>query len=84
MPEPKKTRRCWLYVTEEDDVILQSLVKKLGAHYNETLVLSIIASAGLKACQEAGTRLPHEFSFKVVDDEARNARLNEPQPTKRK
>jgi hypothetical protein len=83
MPDPKKTRRTWLYLTEEDDARLRSLLKKLGPHYNDALVLSIIASAGLKACEEQGGRLSLPLSFKVAE-EGEPSRLNEPPTHKRK
>jgi hypothetical protein len=84
MAVQKKTRRAWLYITEDDDARLQSLVKKLGPHYNDALILSTIASAGLKACEEEGSRLALPLCFKVVEESDTTLRLNEPSTPKRK
>ncbi len=84
MAAQKKTRRAWLYITEDDDARLQSLVKKLGPHYNDALILSTIASAGLKACEDEGSRLALPLNFKVVEETGRDLRLNELPTSKRK
>jgi len=50
MANPKKNRRTWLYISGDDEAKLADLVKALGPHYTESMVLTTLASAALHTC----------------------------------
>ena len=66
MNAQKKSTRSWLYLNEEDSARLDKLVAAVGS-LNEATVLSAIASAGLKACEGLGNRLPLPLKFQIVE-----------------
>jgi hypothetical protein len=66
MTTAKKSKRAWLYLSEEDQQRLKKLVEAVGT-LNEAMVLSALASAGLKACEEIGNRMPLPLKFKIVE-----------------
>jgi hypothetical protein len=66
MNAQKKSTRSWLYLNDEDEARLDKLVAAVGT-LNEATVLSAIASAGLRACEEIGNRLPLPLKFQIVE-----------------
>jgi len=62
----KKSQRKWLYLDEQDLVRLSKLVEAVGT-LNDAVVLSALASAGLKACEGLGYRLPLPLKFEVAE-----------------
>jgi hypothetical protein len=62
----KKAKRLWVYLSEEDATRLDRLVNALGS-LNAITVLTALASSGLKACEEAGNRLPLPLKFQIVE-----------------
>jgi len=66
MPTGKKSKRVWLYLSEDDQERLHKLVQALGS-LNEAAILSTLAGAGLKACEEIGNRMPLPLKFQVIE-----------------
>jgi hypothetical protein len=69
----KKSKRAWLYISEEDQPRLEELLRSVGGSFNEVTVLSALASAGLKACEDIGYRLPLPLVFSVQESKNRKS-----------
>ena len=63
----KKAKRSWVYLSEDDAGRLDKLVSALGT-LNEVTILTALASSGLKACEDAGNRLPLPLKFQIVEE----------------
>lgn len=77
MPTQKKSKRAWLYLAEDDLTRLEKLVSALGT-LSEAAVLSTLASAGLKACEKLGNRMPLPLRFQVVEGIPPDEKLESP------
>ena len=75
MATGKKPKRVWVYLSEEDQGRLNSLVSAVGT-LNEVMILSTLVSAALKACDQAGTRMPLPLKFQITE----GLPENEPKP----
>ncbi len=62
----KKGKAVRLYIFEEDEPRLEALMKATGL--TGTMIVSILASAGMKACVAAGNRMPLPLIFKIEKD----------------
>ena len=62
----KKAKRSWVYLSEEDTVRLDNLVKALGT-LNEVTILTALASSALRACEDLGNRMPLPLKFQIVE-----------------
>lgn len=80
MATQKKLKRVWGYLSEDDQNRLAKLVESVGGGLNEAQVLSVLASAALKACSEAGNRVPLPLKFSLA--EVGDPQLNEQRITK--
>ncbi len=65
-----------MYLDETDEKRLAALVKAIPV-LSEAMIVSAILSAGLKACSDAGNRLPLPLAFKIVEADTT---LNEASP----
>ena len=63
-----KPKRAWLYLSEEDKSRLNKIVNSVGT-LNDATVLTMLAAAGLRSCEEIGYRLPLPLKFKVSESD---------------
>jgi hypothetical protein len=75
----KKGKRYWVYLSEQDEQRLNKLVDSIGT-LSAFDVLSVIASAGLKASEESGHRLPLPLGFQIHEAAPVSYGMNEPRP----
>lgn len=61
----KKGKAARLYIGDDEDHILREIA--VATNLSQTMVMSQIMAAGLRACSEAGNRLPLPLKFKIVD-----------------
>ena len=66
MANQKKSKRSWLYLSEEDQARLQKLAAAVGT-LNDATILSALASASLRACEELGNRMPLPLKFRIIE-----------------
>ena len=66
MEPQKKPKRSWVYLSEEDQRRVNNLLKAVGT-LNEVTILSTLASAALRACEESGNRMPLPLKFQIVE-----------------
>ena len=64
----KKGKHVRLYVLEEDEPLLEKLASATGL--TQTMVLTVIVSAGIKACSQLGNRLPLPLKFQILEGAA--------------
>lgn len=83
MTTEKKGTAARLYIGDAEIKILKELSE--ATNLSQTMVMSQIVTAGLRACAEAGNRLPLPLSFQIVGPND-PWRMNEErhQPQKRK
>jgi hypothetical protein len=61
----KKGKHVRLYILEEDEPLLEKLAAATGL--TQTMVLTVVVSAGIKACAADGDRLPLPLKFKIEE-----------------
>jgi hypothetical protein len=66
MASQKKGKHVRLYILEEDEEPLEKLASATGL--SQTMVLTMLVSAGLRACTEAGRRMPLPLKFGISED----------------
>lgn len=71
-----KRKQIRMYLDETDEKHLAALVKAIPV-LSEAMIVSAILSAGLKACSDAGNRLPLPLHFEIREGDSR---LNESPP----
>ena len=79
----QKGKQVRLYILEDDEARLDKLSKTTGV--NVTTIMTLIVSAGLKACELNNYRMPLPLQFRV-EDTGPPYHLNElkPEPSRRK
>jgi len=76
MLNQKKGKHVRLYVLEDDEAPLEKLSEITGL--TQTMVLTVMVSAAIRACVEAGNRLPLPLQFRIIEPlPSRTAQLNE-------
>jgi hypothetical protein len=65
----KKGKHVRLYVLEDDEAGLEKLASNVGI--TQTTALTLIVSAGLKACGQADYRLPLPLKFQIVESKSK-------------
>ena len=80
----KNRHRLWVYLDEEDHRRLEQL-SKAARTLNEVSILTTLVSAALKACDEAGSRIPLPLKFRILDElpEQSSSRLELPTPKRK-
>jgi hypothetical protein len=73
MANSTKVNTLRLYLSNDDLKALGELTESL--EISQTEVLSRLVASGIRACVEAGNRMPLPLKFKIADD---FSRLNEP------
>ena len=71
----KKGKHVRLYILEEDEPLLEALAE--ATRLSQTAIMTLLVSAGLKACAENGNRIPLPLSFEVLGPTS-PYRMNEP------
>lgn len=71
----QKGKHVRLYILEDDELPLEKLAQ--ATRLTQTAILTILVSAGLKACVEAGNRLPLPLKFEITEGDPQ---MNEPNP----
>ena len=61
----QKGKQVRLYILEDDEARLDKLSGATGV--NVTTAITLIVSAGLRACEEAGFRLPLPLKFQITE-----------------
>lgn len=61
----QKGKHVRLYILEDDEAPLEKLAGVIGL--TQTAILTILISAGIKACVESGNRLPLPLKFQIVE-----------------
>lgn len=64
----KKGKPVRLYVYEEDEPLLNSLIEATGL--SGTMIMSVIVSSGLRACAGAGNRMTLPLKFVIAEVES--------------
>src|ERR1051325_9822446 len=66
MEPQKKPKRSWVYLSEEDQRRVNNLLKAVGT-LNEVTILSTLASAAFRACEESDNGIPLPLNFRIVE-----------------
>lgn len=61
----KKGKQVRLYILEDDEASLDKLSEATGL--DVTAIMTFLVSAGIKACSEAGNRLPLPLKFHISE-----------------
>ena len=61
----KEAKQVRVYLEKKDEAALEAATKAFG--WTETAVMTLIASAGLRALQERGFRFPFPLTFDAVE-----------------
>lgn len=64
----KEAKQVRVYLETQDAAALEGAVKAFG--WTETAVMTLVASAGLRALQERGFRFPFPLKFEAVEPPA--------------
>lgn len=68
MATDKKPKRTWVYLSEQDQQRLTKLVDAVGGSLSEVNVLTALTSAAIKACSDAGNRIPLPLRFSISSE----------------
>jgi hypothetical protein len=79
-----KERRGWVYISPDDEKIVDRLVQSFGAKVTEAALLSVLMSAALKAYAESGYKFPVILKAVPAHDEGQRLMMNEPKTARGK